>query len=513
MEVHNLVPAWCKDGYITHQQYVGYGAEENCCNCRFGLLPPSVSDPTVPALDPLAPPAVPICSKCTSYATFDDTNKAGSADPACVVSGGSTVGRHGGCLGHPVSYNSYGAVVPPPVPPVIDTTKAISTISKETTSKMSAVGRRRRLRFDARRHLLQTKVTAGISTTTAEEIIYNDALNTAIDQQLSYCQDINGRCWSNLDFGDRCGSYPGQMCMVRCPFFPSASPAFSHPDPPKTCTLLIASRSLHFTNARSFVPLQLGVDWTVPENQCTRKVDIMIFVDESPSVQDYQWNEAARWIRAYIIALNGGPDGLLIGNVDSKMKDVFRISIIQFSGSGEQAAALKFESCLEGLAQCLKEFDANMFRRFGTKPQSCPSNGMCCTCHFDNNNYNIKYGRSTHHSFSRLLSSPPYLIACHAAAKGLMGTDAGARVGANGAATIGIMLIDGNPSPANDCSLTDEQRIANIDFFKEAVDVMIPIGIGSVRCRFAREGRGVFSLGCCNLSTRPTHLPPSPSIL
>tara|TARA_B110000208_G_C11643370_1_gene385310 strand:- start:255 stop:800 length:546 start_codon:yes stop_codon:yes gene_type:complete len=120
----------------------------------------------------------------------------------------------------------------------------------------------------------------------------------------------------------------------------------------------------------------------------------MIFVDESPSVQDYQWNEAARWIRAYIIALNGGPDGLLIGNVDSKMKDVFRISIIQFSGSGEQAAALKFESCLEGLAQCLKEFDANMFRRFGTKPQSCPSNGMCCTCHFDNNNYNIKYGRS-----------------------------------------------------------------------------------------------------------------------
>ena len=94
-----------------------------------------------------------------------------------------------------------------------------------------------------------------------------------------------------------------------------------------------------------------------------------------------------------------------------------------------------------------------------------------------------------------------------------MGTDAGARVGANGAATIGIMLIDGNPSPANDCSLTDEQRIANIDFFKEAVDVMIPIGIGSVRCRFARERRGVFSLGCCNLSTRPTHLPPSPSIL
>ena len=165
---------------------------------------------------------------------------------------------------------------------------------------------------------------------------------------------------------------------------------FSHPDPPKTCTLLIASRSLHFTNARSFVPLQLGVDWTVPENQCTRKIDIMIFVDESPSVQDYQWNEARRWIRAYIIALNGGPNGLLIGNVDSKMKDVFRISIVQYSGSGEQAAVLKFESCLEGLAQCLKTFDANMYRRFGTKPLSCPSNGMYCTCHFDTNNYNNK---------------------------------------------------------------------------------------------------------------------------
>ena len=230
MEVHNLVPAWCKDGYITHQQYVGYGAEENCCNCRFGLLPPSVFDPTAPALDPEAPPAVPICSKCTSYATFDDTNKATAADPECVakLSDGGGVG----CLGHPVSYNSYGTVVPPPVPPVIDTTYQISkettsgTISKDTTSR--TVGRRRRLRFDARRHLLQTKISqiTAISTTTTEEIIYNDALHTAIDQQLSYCQDINGRCWSNQDFGDRCSAYPGQMCMVRCPFFLSASPAF-----------------------------------------------------------------------------------------------------------------------------------------------------------------------------------------------------------------------------------------------------------------------------------------------
>ena len=124
----------------------------------------------------------------------------------------------------------------------------------------------------------------------------------------------------------------------------------------------------------------------------------MIFVDESPSVQDYQWNEVRRWIRAYIIALNGGPNGLLIGqqnqaligNMDSIMKDVFRISVVQYSGSGEQAAVLKFESCLAGLAQCLKTFDANMYRRFGTKPLSCPSNGMYCTCHFDTNNYNNK---------------------------------------------------------------------------------------------------------------------------
>ena len=62
-------------------------------------------------------------------------------------------------------------------------------------------------------------------------------LPTAIDQQPTYCQDVNGKCWSNQDFQDKCAAYPGTLCLV-------------------------------------------GTDWSNGANSCGVPLDVVYFVDD-----------------------------------------------------------------------------------------------------------------------------------------------------------------------------------------------------------------------------------------
>ena len=55
----------------------------------------------------------------------------------------------------------------------------------------------------------------------------------------------------------------------------------------------------------------------------------------------------------------------------------------------------------------------------------------------------------------------------------------GYRADANGGATTLVMVTDGNPNPADQCGVTEENRIMYIDGIKAATDRLIPVGVGS----------------------------------
>ena len=367
------VPAWCKEGYITHKQYVGYGAEENCCNCRNGYVPDLI--PSDPAVDPDAPPDVPICRACSSYATKGETEQAWNE----------------------IQLGTYPA------------------ISKDVNLRVAA-GRR-----------LQALVN--------EVVKYPPQETVPVEMALTYCQDIKSKCWSAYDTKAKCQDYPGEFCKV-------------------------------------------GVDWTAPANTCGVPLDIIFFIDESPSVTQTQWEEMRLLIIETVIALNGGKDGGVYGsginnahpNIPISQKH--RVSIIQFGSKGEQHVPFFFthdvvpsDAAIGMPNVALTDINAFMGqiaqlkRRYGRSPGSCPEQAM-----------HLARKYLTHTSTADM---------------------SGWRNNANGGATIAVMLTDGNPGIAGECiedgfmgefpnALTKEAyRLASMNWFKDSVTRFIPIGIGS----------------------------------
>ena len=86
-----------------------------------------------------------------------------------------------------------------------------------------------------------------------EVVKYPPQETVPVDLALTYCQDVAGKCWSAYDSKAQCNGYPGALCKV-------------------------------------------GVDWTAPANTCGVPLDVIFFMDESPSVTQTQWEEMKQLI-------------------------------------------------------------------------------------------------------------------------------------------------------------------------------------------------------------------------
>ena len=241
-------------------------------------------------------------------------------------------------------------------------------------------------------------------------------LPTAIDQQPTYCQDVNGKCWSNQDFYDKCASYPGTLCLV-------------------------------------------GTDWSNGANSCGVPLDVVYFVDESPSVSTSEWLQEIDFIISTVTALNGGETGEMVGtegvtSVPASQKH--HIAVIQYGARDEHVISVPF---LAGTNLAVFVWELRQLKRqFGTIASSCPTVAL---------------------HFARKYATYPGIP--------------GFRSNANGGKTIAVMMLDGNPAPASQCAgvvggtLTPtEERLFNVNFFKESVDRCV---VSTTSTRLAYDSR------------------------
>lgn len=173
--------------------------------------------------------------------------------------------------------------------------------------------------------------------------------------------------------------------------------------------------------------LALAAGGVRSQTMCDRPVDLVMILDESGSVNNYEWGQAKTFMQQIVSRYNVGQ-----GSTET------RVAIVPFSRAA--STTLQFSSSSSTTAT--KSWIGSMSRTFV---------GGTCT------------GRSMQHTTDNVIPTTK---------------PNGYRNGDGGSSTVVVFLTDGNPSSASYCS-AGSSRTAWLNNLKARSDRVVPVGIGS----------------------------------